>query len=99
MPKKTHIKDNEFTILLGMATLVGIIGGYGAVAFKYLLATIQDLAFKQTIAGQTMLERVISTPWYIKIAITSTTGFVVAAMIYYLASEAKGHGVQRLWRV
>ncbi len=73
-----------------LATLVGLAGGFGAIGFRHLIGLVQSTAYG---SGGNLLELVSLTPWYLRIWIPALGGLVVGPMVYFLAREAKGHGV------
>ena len=73
-----------------LATLVGLAGGFGAIGFRYLIEFIQSVAYG---SGGSLLELAPQTPWYLRIWIPALGGLVVGPLVYFLAREAKGHGV------
>jgi chloride channel protein, CIC family len=73
-----------------LATLVGLAGGFGAIAFRALIDFIQAFAYG---AKGNLLEIALSTPWSIKVWIPAAGGLVVGPLVYFFAREAKGHGV------
>jgi CIC family chloride channel protein len=73
-----------------LATLVGLAGGFGAIGFRYLIGFIQSIAYG---AGGSLLELAPQTPWYLRVWIPAIGGMVVGPLVYFLAREAKGHGV------
>jgi CIC family chloride channel protein len=76
--------------MIVLAVIVGLAGGFGAVFFRYLINIIQSIAYG---SSDELLEVVATIPWYIKIWIPALGGLVVGPLIYFLAREAKGHGV------
>jgi CIC family chloride channel protein len=85
-----QIKTNEHTVMAILATLVGLAGGFGAIGFRYLIGFIQAIAYG---SGENLLELAPLTPWYLRIWIPALGGLVVGPIVYFLAREAKGHGV------
>lgn len=73
-----------------LATLVGLAGGFGAIGFRYLIGFIQEVAYG---SGENLIELAPLTPWYLRIWIPALGGLVVGPLVYFLAREAKGHGV------
>ncbi len=73
-----------------LATLVGLAGGFGAIGFRYLIGFIQAIAYGP---GENLLEVAPLTPWYLRIWIPALGGLLVGPLVYFLAREAKGHGV------
>jgi CIC family chloride channel protein len=78
------------THILVLAVLVGIGGGFGAVAFRMFISFAQS-AFWQT--DSYSLERVRSVPWYWVVAAPAVGGLIVGFIVSRFAAEAKGHGV------
>ncbi len=73
-----------------LAAIVGLVGGYGAIGFRYLLNVFQFISYG---SSQNLIEVVQSIPWYIRIIIPMLGGVIVGPVVYFLAREAKGHGV------
>jgi len=78
------------TNMLLLALTLGIAGGLGAIAFRWLIEAFQTLAWG---AGGTPLEKVARAPWYLKLAIPAFGGLLVGLIVKFFAPEAKGHGV------
>lgn len=73
-----------------MGVIVGLAGGFGAVGFRYAIAFFQYISYGS--AGE-LLDVVQLIPWYLRIGIPALGGLVVGPVVYFLAREAKGHGV------
>ena len=73
-----------------LATIVGLAGGFGAIGFRYLIDLFQTITYG---AKGNLLEVVTATPWYWKVWVPALGGMVVGPLVYFLAREAKGHGV------
>jgi CIC family chloride channel protein len=86
---KTLLSD-EHTIMILLGIIVGVVGGYGAVGFRYLINFIQSIAYG---SSAELLEVVRSVPWYMRLAIPAIGGLIVGPIVYFFAREAKGHGV------
>jgi len=85
-----RLVTNEHTIMAILAAIVGLAGGFGAIGFRYLIGFFQTVSYGS--AGN-LLELVRSTPWYLRVCIPALGGLVVGPVVYFLAREAKGHGV------
>jgi len=85
-----QIRSNEHTIMAVLAVVVGLAGGFGAVGFRYLINFLQSLAYG---SSKELLGVVSALPWYHKVWIPALGGMVVGPLVYFLAREAKGHGV------
>lgn len=85
---KLHLDEN--TIILIIASIVGVIGGFGAVGFRILIELIQTISIG---GNNNILEAVSVLPWYKKLIIPSIGGLIVGPLVYFLGRETKGHGV------
>ncbi len=85
-----RLRTNEHTTMTLLAILVGLLGGYGAVGFRYLIQYLQLLFYG---AGDNLLDLALATPWYLRVIIPTLGGLIVGPVVYFLANEAKGHGV------
>jgi CIC family chloride channel protein len=82
--------SDEHTIMVLLGIVVGVVGGYGAVGFRYLINFIQSIAYG---SSAELLAVIGSIPWYMRIAIPAIGGLIVGPIVYFMAREAKGHGV------
>lgn len=85
-----YTKVSQTTYVVTIAAIVGILGGFGAVGFRMLIAFFQKLAIgnsSETIAT------LMNLPWHIKLIVPICGALVVGPIIYFFAREAKGHGV------
>jgi CIC family chloride channel protein len=80
-----HVSETTGQVLLAIA--VGAGAGLGAVAFRWLIAAAKDLSFGGAHELLSGLGR------YYVILVPAAGGIVVGLLIYFLAREAKGHGV------
>ncbi|MBG0776773.1 MAG: chloride channel protein [Desulfovibrionaceae bacterium] len=87
---RPRLRLNRQIPILLMAVLVGVLGGYGAVAFRFVIKSMQHLFYGQ---GGDILEFVHVIPPWMLVAMPALGGLVVGCIVYYGAREAKGHGV------
>jgi len=73
-----------------IAIIIGVIAGYAAVGIRFLIEEFSHLSYP---GDGTVLENIINTPWYLVILVPTIGGLIVGPLIYFLAPEAKGHGV------
>jgi len=81
---------DETTVMVIVAVVVGLLGGLGAVVFRYLVNFFQTLALG---SGENTVALLAAVPWWQKILLPICGGLVVGPLIHFLAREAKGHGV------
>jgi CIC family chloride channel protein len=87
----TRYRTNEHVVMIFMAMVVGLLGGYGAVGFRWLIRFVQDTLFGN--GGEGFLEYLLTLPWYAKLYPPIIGGLLVGPIVYFFAREAKGHGV------
>lgn len=85
-----RLKTHEYIFLSILAVLIGVLGGYGAVLFRYSIIFFQTIFYG---SGSEFILIADQLPWYTKICIPVVGGAIVGPIIYLLAREAKGHGV------
>jgi CIC family chloride channel protein len=73
-----------------LAVIVGLAGGFGAIGFRHLIDFFQSISYGSI---GNLLDAVQSVPWYFMIWVPAIGGLVVGPLVYFLAREAKGHGV------
>ena len=81
---------NERVFMSVVAVLIGILGGYGAVVFRYAITAFQVLFYGD---GLDFLDVAPHVSWLRKLLIPALGGAIVGPIIYFWAREAKGHGV------
>ena len=74
----------------GLGMLVGLLGGLGAVGFRYLIGLFQTVIYG---SGSDLATVVQALPWWRVILGPAIGGALVGPLVYFLAREAKGHGV------
>jgi CIC family chloride channel protein len=82
-----HFHTSETSALIFLAIVIGVGAGLGAVAFRWMIAACQTLFFD----GATRFLGFLGP--YRVIPVPAVGGLLVGLMTYYLAREAKGHGV------
>ena len=73
-----------------VAILIGFLGGYGALLFRYAIKFAQ-YGFYQNTEDVLTFHRTL--PFYLKLGMPALGGLIVGPLIYFGAREAKGHGV------
>ena len=81
---------NQHVYLSVLAIFIGILGGYGAVLFRFAIKAAQYGFYQNT---RDFLTFAHTLPLYLKIGLPALGGLLVGPIIYFGAHEAKGHGV------
>jgi CIC family chloride channel protein len=79
----------ENVYLLVLAAIIGVLGGFGAVLFRWLIQLVNKVAFW----GGIGLDELEAAPWYMVVIPPAAGALIVGPLVYYLAREAKGHGI------
>lgn len=86
----TSRRVNEQVINALLAIFIGMASGFAAVLFRFSIKFFQDFFYHNTSDFITFSQ---SVPLYLKIFIPALGGAIAGPIIYFLAIEAKGHGV------
>ena len=87
--KLRELSLNEYTYTILFSIAIGLLGGFGAVLFRYLILFFQYFFYGE---GD-ILSLASSLPWYSKVLIPAIGGLIVGPLVYFFAREAGGHGV------
>jgi CIC family chloride channel protein len=82
-----YLRTSNAGFFLIFSILVGLGGGFGAVAFRWLIQLFRNVFFNK---GEILLS--FMGQYYV-IIIPVIGGLIIGPMIYFFAREAKGHGV------
>jgi chloride channel protein, CIC family len=82
-----YLRSSETVFLLLFANIIGVGSGFGAILFRWMIKSFENLFFKE---GQHLLSFMGS---YYVIIIPAIGGIIVGLLVYFFASETKGHGV------
>ncbi len=82
--------SGEYRRDLLLAALIGVIGGYGAVGFRYAIEGAQFLFYRQP---GTTVDFLLSIPWYWRLSIPILGALIVGQITTRWATEARGYGV------
>ena len=85
-----RVRVPEHTFMVVVAVVIGVFGGLGAVFFRFAIRLFQRVFFG---SWNYSLDFVLHMPWYHKLLAPAIGGLVIGPIVYYLAREAKGHGV------
>ena len=82
---------NEHAVMMIMAVIVGALGGYGAIVFRWLIGFFQKIFFRTGDAH--ILDHFMTLPWYAILIPPIIGGAVVGPIVHFLAKETRGTGV------
>ena len=82
-----RLNPPEDLTLMGTAVLVGLATGVGAVGFRYLISGVGWVSYEWFPKTFPMLGH-----WFV-VVVPAIGGLLAGLLIYFFASEAKGHGV------
>lgn len=82
-------EQTQYTFVFFVAFIIGVLSGFGAVGFRYLIIFFQHL-FYGPFANY--LVRITEIPWYYKLLVPAGIGLIIGPIIYFF-KEIKGHGV------
>jgi len=85
-----RFRPDETTVMVMVAVFVGLMGGFGAILFRFLVDFFQGLVLGH---GEDTVALLVGIPWWQKILLPVAGGLVVGPLVHFLAREAKGHGV------
>jgi CIC family chloride channel protein len=80
----------ETTIMVVIAAVVGVIGGFGAILFRWLVQFFQTYSVGR---GEDTVALLVGLPWWHQACLPVIGALLVGPLVYYGAREAKGHGV------
>lgn len=90
LQKVRNVDGRHYEALkLILAAILGIIAGFGAIVFRFLIELIQQLAFSGNLAPHELS----LLPYYSILIPPLIGGAIVGPLVYFFAPEAKGHGV------
>ncbi|MBN1549907.1 chloride channel protein [bacterium] len=85
-----YLKIHPNTYIIFLSLFIGLLGGYGAIGFRYLIDLVQGLSIGH---GEAIITQLMSKSCLYKITLPAVGGLIVGPLIYFFAREAKGHGV------
>lgn len=85
-----QLRKTEHTFMVLVAVIIGILGGFGAIFFRFAIRFFQGIFFG---TWHYTLDYALQLPWYIKFIVPAAGGLIVGPIVYYFAREARGHGV------
>ncbi|MBW1957870.1 MAG: chloride channel protein [Deltaproteobacteria bacterium] len=86
---KQPVMDTQLSMLL-VAIIIGLLGGYGAVLFRFVIKLVQYLFYRNSADILTFAHSI--SPYFL-IGMPALGGLIVGMSVHFGAREAKGHGV------
>jgi len=87
---RRYLKLTPATQTVLFAVVIGILGGFGALFFKKLIFFLQEVFWATPDMAPDSL---LAVAWFRRLLMPAVGGLIVGPLIYFLAREAKGHGV------
>lgn len=85
-----QLRKTEHTFMVLIAVIIGVLGGFGAIFFRFAIRFFQGIFFG---TWQYTLGYALKLPWYVKLFVPAAGGLIVGPIVFYFAREARGHGV------
>ncbi len=85
-----QFRSTEYVFIVVMAVIIGMLAGFGAIGIQYVIRLVERTAWG---ANEFPIDHILQIPVYLKIGIPAVGGLLVGIVVYYMAREAKGHGV------
>lgn len=86
-----YLRLGENTSIVIISTFIGVLGGFGAIGFRLLIDILQNLTIQKS--GMNLLGRLAELHWMHLLFLPAAGGLFVGFLVYFIAGEAKGHGV------
>ena len=85
-----RFRATEHAFMVIVAVIIGVFGGLGAVGIQFSIKFFQKIFWG---AWQPDVGYLQNLPAFVKIGVPTGGGLLVGLIVYYVAKEAKGHGV------
>jgi CIC family chloride channel protein len=79
-----RLRMSEHTYMVIVAVLIGILGGFGAVFFRFAIRFFQGVFFG---TWHYTLDYALQLPWYVKLFAPAAGGLVFGPIVYYFARK------------
>jgi len=87
---RMRLTPDETTLMVVMAVVVGVVGGFGAILFRWLVDVFQGLVLGH---GERTVDLLAGIPWWHTLLLPVIGAIIVGPLVHFLAREARGHGV------
>jgi len=85
-----RLTPDETALMVVMAVIIGVVGGFGAILFRWLVDVFQGLVLGR---GEHTVDLLAGLPWWRIVLLPVIGGVIVGPLVHFLAREARGHGV------
>jgi CIC family chloride channel protein len=85
-----RLSPDETTFMMVLAAAIGVLGGAGAILFRWLVDAGQGLVLGH---GEDTVALLAGVPWWHTMLLPVAGALIVGPLVHYLAREARGHGV------
>jgi len=86
--RRYRIDERLYTLII--AAIIGLLSGYGAVLFRFVIKMAQYVFYRST---EDILNFAHTLPPFAIVVIPALGGLLVGLIVHFGAREAKGHGV------
>lgn len=87
-----RVRNGEYVFLLGVAAVVGVLGGASAIVFDLAIRAVARAAWDLDL-DHPLLEMLRAAPPWKMLLVPAAGGLAVGLITTFFVSEAKGHGV------
>ncbi|RMH89452.1 MAG: CBS domain-containing protein [Calditrichaeota bacterium] len=84
------IRRAEHIFMVLSAIVIGLLGAYGAIGFRFLIKLSHRLFFQ---TWEYSLDWVQAMPWWERFFLPAVGGLLVGPVVYYIAREVRGSGI------
>ena len=83
-------RGREHAFLVVTAILLGVLGAYGAIGFRWMISGVHYLAFQST---EYNLQLLLEKPWWRRLLLPTVGGLAVGILVTRFAKEVRGSGI------
>ena len=84
------LRRGDHAFVVATAIIIGVLGAYGAIAFRELIFFVHRLFFQSNEYSIAMLEGI---PWWQRLLFPTVGGLAVGLIVSFLAPEVRGSGI------
>ncbi|MCB0305790.1 MAG: chloride channel protein [Calditrichaeota bacterium] len=84
------LRRAEHIFMVLAAILIGILGAFGAIGFRYLIKASQEIFFR---TWEYSLSWVFAMPWWERLLLPVLGGLLVGPIVHFISREVRGSGI------